>query len=371
MKPRRYAAVILAAGFSSRMEQFKPLLPLGEKTITDHVIATFRQNNVDVYLIVGWRGNELRAGIKKWDIDIIENSEYQQGMFTSVQAGIRHLQPVPESFFIMPVDIPLVRPSTISQLINEAREHPGKILYPVFGKTRGHPPLVPSSLIPVILGWQKEGGLRAILSTQENNALEVIVPDSYILLDIDTYDDYQVALKRFLRHGVPTEEECDVILDDICPIAPDIRKHCLKVAEVAITIGRVLSDSGYKVDLEVIRTAAMLHDIAKGYLNHAAAGGRMLREMGFEMIGDIVTIHSDLPTGEIPVSLESKIVYLADKFVKGSNLVPIEERYHSASSKFSVTPEIEANIRQRKLSALKVKRELEDILGYSLDAVIF
>jgi molybdenum cofactor cytidylyltransferase len=207
MKHRQYAAIILAAGFSRRMEQFKPLLPLGEETITDHVIATFLQNDVEVYLVIGWRGDELRAGIKKREINIIENHKYRQGMFTSIQTGIRHLQPVPESFFIMPVDIPLVRPSTISRLLYEARENPGKIIYPVFGKRRGHPPLVPSSLAAAILGWQKGGGLRAVLETQANAALEVEVPDSNILFDIDTHEDYDAMLERFQRYDVPTGEE--------------------------------------------------------------------------------------------------------------------------------------------------------------------
>jgi CTP:molybdopterin cytidylyltransferase MocA len=370
MKTGRYAVIILAAGYSRRMEQFKPLLPLGEETITDHVIATFRQNDVEVYLVVGWRGHELRAGIKKWDINIIENREYQQGMFSSVKAGIRHLPPATESFFIMPVDIPLVRPATVSRLLIAVREHPGKIIYPVFRKKRGHPPLIPLGLAPAILGWQGDGGLRAALRAQENSAMEVIVPDGNILLDIDTSGDYHAMLRRFRRCGVPTDEECEVILDDICQVPIKTRQHCAKVAEVAVTIGRTLLDSGYEVDLEVIRVAAGLHDIAKGQPKHDAAGGRLLHKMGFGTVGDIVAVHTNLADGESDTSLEAKVVYLADKFVKGDSLVPIDERYRSADSKYGAAPEIEDIIQQRKLRALQVKQELEGIIGCSLEKVI-
>ena len=368
MKPRRYAAIILAAGFSRRMEQFKPLLSLGEETITDHMISTLLQNDVEVYLVVGWRGDELRASIKKRDIKIIENHEYRQGMLTSIQAGIRHLQPVPESFFIMPVDIPLVRPSTISRLLSEAKEHPGKIIYPTFGKVRGHPPLLPSSLISAILEWQKDGGLKALLDEQANIALEIQVPDSNILFDIDTPEDYDAMLKRFQRYDVPTDDECEVILLDVCKIPQDIYRHCLKVAEVAEAIGKALVEAGEKPDLAVVRAAAMLHDIAKGQPKHDATGGQILQEMGFGKVGEIVAIHTDLPAGNSSISLESKIVYLADKYVKGEDHVSLDERYHSAGSKYGLNLEI---MRQRKLRALKVKQELDDILGYSLDAIIF
>ena len=59
MKTPRCAAVILAGGLSSRMEQFKPLLPLGKATVTDHVIATFKSANVDVFLVVGYRRDDI------------------------------------------------------------------------------------------------------------------------------------------------------------------------------------------------------------------------------------------------------------------------------------------------------------------------
>ena len=93
MNNGRYAAIILAGGYSSRMKQFKPLLPLGEGTITDRVIATFLSCGIDVILVVGNRQDELQKGIKKWDITIKENTDYTKGMFSSIQAGTRLLNP--------------------------------------------------------------------------------------------------------------------------------------------------------------------------------------------------------------------------------------------------------------------------------------
>jgi len=367
---KRYAAVVLAAGISSRMGEFKPLLPLGEETIADHVVSTFRQNGVDVYLVVGHQGNKLRDGIKSQDITVVENSNYRQGMFTSVQAGIRHLPTDCPAFFIMPVDIPLVKPATVSRLIKESEANPDKIIIPSFGKKRGHPPLIPTKLAPAILEWSEDGGLKSFLREYEGNTIEVPVADSNILHDTDTRDDYDALLDRFRRYGVPTDGECGVILNDICRVSTAIQRHGKKVAEVAVAIGRALVSSGCEVDLEAVRMAARLHDIAKGQPKHDAAGGRILNDLGFKTVGEIVSIHSWLGENETEVSIESKVVYLADKFVKGEDIVSLEVRYNSADNKYGSTPEMKAVIRGRWLQALRIKQEIENILGCSLEVAI-
>jgi molybdenum cofactor cytidylyltransferase len=366
----RYAAVVLAAGLSTRMKQFKPLLPLGEATLTDHVIATFLSAGVDVFLVVGYRRDKITAGIKKRDIDIVYNPNYEQGMFSSIQAGVRRLQPVHRAFFILPVDIPLVRTATIGRLMEAARENPDKIVYPVFGGKRGHPPLIPSNLVPAILAWRKNGGLKAVLEIREKSALEVPVADGNILFDIDTPQDYQRLLERYRRYEVPTDEECHEILNIICKVTPDRVRHGLKVSGVAVAIGRALRASGSHIDMEIVRISALLHDVAKGQPKHDIAGGKILREMGFAKVGDIVGVHSDLAGGNVRLPLEAKIVYLADKFVEGERLVSLEERYRSSRERFGLTPEIGAAIAGRLKVAQSVKQEVEKLLGFPMEKVI-
>lgn len=366
----RYAAVILAGGLSTRMKQPKPLLQLGEETITDHIVSIFSNEEVDTYLVLGHRQDEVRAGIKKRNITIIYNPDYEQGMFSSVQAGVSHLRSGYQAFFVLPVDIPLVRPATVRRLLDESPVCPDNTIYPVFHGKRGHPPLIPSGLIPSILDWQKPGGLKAVLESLERQPHEVPVPDGNILLDIDSPDDYTAMLKRYLRYEIPTDEECEVILKDVCRVAPDRIRHCLKVSDVAVCIGQALRKSGHEVDIEVVRTAAKLHDIAKGQRKHDIAGGRILRELGFGRVGDVVAVHTDLAGGDTSFSLETKIVYLADKFIAGERLVSLEERYDSSLRGFGLTPEIEAAISGRLEVARNVKAELENLLGCPIEKLI-
>jgi CTP:molybdopterin cytidylyltransferase MocA len=195
----RYAAIVLAGGFSTRMKDFKPLLPLGRATVTDHVIDTFLSTGVDVFLVAGYRRDDIAAVIKKQNFTFVFNPDYEKGMFSSIQAGVRHLPKVYRGFFVLPVDIPLVRPETIKQLLKAATENPDCIIYPVFERKRGHPPLIPAALGSDILGWEKGGGLKAVLKSQEKRAWEVPVADNNILFDIDTPEDYKELLERFKR----------------------------------------------------------------------------------------------------------------------------------------------------------------------------
>lgn len=212
---RGCCAVILAAGFSSRMQDFKPLLPVGGETLTDRVISTFLGAGVDVLLVTGRRREEIVRGIKHRDITVVNNPDYESGMFSSIKAGISRLLPVHRVFFIMPVDIPLVRPATVRRLLDESERFPDMVIYPVFGRRRGHPPLIPSSLVPSILEFREDGGLRAVLSRYRNGCREVAVPDRNILFDVDTPEDYKELLVRCRQNHVPAESECDAVLDDI------------------------------------------------------------------------------------------------------------------------------------------------------------
>jgi len=199
MNASRFAAIVLAGGLSTRMQEFKPLLPLGNTTVTGTAVTLFKDLGIGVYLVTGYRREEIEAGINKNGITIVANFDYEKGMFSSVQAGIRNLKPGYQAFFVLPADIPLVKPATISQMMEVGLASPDKILYPIFDGKRGHPPLIPAALIPEILAWEKPGGLKAFLATHERSVREVPVNDGNILLDIDTPEDYKNLLERYRR----------------------------------------------------------------------------------------------------------------------------------------------------------------------------
>jgi len=363
-------AIILAAGLSTRMGEFKPLLTVGSETLVERLIHVFSQNQVPVTLVTGWKQADLRAAIKNPEVTLVENPDYRQGMFSSIQKGVGSLPADCSGFFIMPVDTPLIRPYTVRRLQDSWEHNPDKIIYPVINHQRGHPTLIPGSLRTTILDGQPDGGLQTILKSRESMALEVSVPDRNILFDVDTPEDYRQLLKRLSNSEIPTPEECQIILQDIHIMPEDRYLHCRQVARVALTIGEALTRKNIKVDLSLLEAAAILHDIAKGQPKHALTGGKILAEMGFGKTSEIVAAHTNLAQGKMEHSLESRIVYLADKMVKGTDLVSLEKRFEYANSLFGVNPEVAANIQLNKQRAVKVKNDIENILEYPLESIL-
>ncbi len=362
---KKLAAIILAAGMSSRMTAFKPLLEVGGMTLVDRLISIYQQNKVDIILVTGWKNQELAATLKNNNIVIADNPDFQQGMFTSVAAGVRALGNNYSAFFIHPVDIPLVRRCTIRLLVTAHELQAERIIYPTYGGKRGHPVIVPATLSSMILADKPEVGLRDILAAYPQLALDIKTADRYILFDIDTPQDYQELLEGFTKYDIPTLEESEVILNDLGGLPQEIRKHGLKVAETAMTIARALAAKGICIDYDAVQAGALLHDLAKGQRHHDQAGGEILREMGFGRIADIVEVHTNLPPGI--TDGESKIVYLADKLVKGTILVNLAQRYAAVGRPFELTPEIVSRILTRRKRAEEIKQEFETILDSSLE----
>jgi CTP:molybdopterin cytidylyltransferase MocA len=107
------------------------------------------------------------------------------------------------SFFITPADICLVRPLTIRLLAAAYEKNPGKIIHPGFYSKRGHTPLIPTSLVSVILRTRTDGGLKAVLKKFEHLAVNVPVPDRHILMDMNLPEDYGKMLLRYPNQIFP------------------------------------------------------------------------------------------------------------------------------------------------------------------------
>jgi molybdenum cofactor cytidylyltransferase len=192
------SAIILAAGYSRRMGALKPLLKLGDGTVLERVIGLFSGSGInDVIVVVGHGASHTIPIAHQCGAQAVMNRRFDQGMFSSVQEGVRALSPDSLAFFMLPVDIPLVRPQTIEELLEAYYRGMGKIVFPAFLGKRGHPPLVDTRYRDEILAHPGEGGLRAILRNHEDQSIEIEVADEMILFDLDTPADYEAVVARF------------------------------------------------------------------------------------------------------------------------------------------------------------------------------
>lgn|GEM_PF-236356 len=185
----RLAALVLAAGYSSRMGDFKPLLSVGCAPALERAIDGLRAAGIaDVTVVTGHRAEDLRPLLLRKAVREVFNPDFARGMFSSVTAGIRSLAPDVEACFVLPADVPLVREQTIRALAAAYHAEPAPVLYPVFQKRRGHPTLIRRDVLDAALGREPAGGLRGLLKLQAG-VRDIPVDDEAILLDMDTPED--------------------------------------------------------------------------------------------------------------------------------------------------------------------------------------
>jgi molybdenum cofactor cytidylyltransferase len=183
------AAVILAAGLSTRMGQAKQLLPLGTATVLETTLANVRRSvAVEVVLVTGAAADRIRH---QDGIQTVFNANYEQGMATSLQAGISALSAKTTGALIVLGDQPFVQPATLDQLITRHQHAAEAILIPTWQGTRGNPVLIPRSLFSEVMQLQGDTGCRALFNRHPALLENVEVEDEGILLDIDSQDDYR------------------------------------------------------------------------------------------------------------------------------------------------------------------------------------
>jgi len=368
---KRFSAVIPAAGYSSRMNSFKPLLPLGDTSILETSIRLFRQNGIrNIIVVTGHRSKELETVIKKQNASMVFNAGYDQGMFSTVLTGIGHLPDDCEAFFLLPADIPAVKPDTVKQLIQAYTTGKGAIIYPVFDNLRGHPPLISGSLASAICRWRHGGGLRACLMQFDSTAWDCHVSDEGIHMDADTQEDYRTLADYYKKTFSPGTRECMYLLEKIEKVDKQIVNHCVKVAEIAVGLAWSLSGS-IALDIHTIKSASLLHDISRAQRNHAKQGARLLAAHGFHDFAQIVYEHMDLETSpELPLN-EKEIVFFADKLTVDDHLeIDFMKRFRQKLSIHESDSRAVSAIRKRLETTCMIRDKIETILGKRIEEVL-
>lgn len=214
---KRVAAIILSAGYSSRMSDFKPLLKFGGKTALGHIIDTFHKADVmDIIVVTGHNSEKIQNSHGELRVNFVYNDNFSKGMYTSIVKGVVNLDEGIGGFFIMPVDIPLVKDRTIIEIKEAFKRSEKGIIHPVFNGKRGHPPLISSYYKEKIMNNEGDGGLRKLLINYDTDSLDIQVVDQAILLDMDTEEEYIKLLEYYKNSKIPNSEECRAILNKYC-----------------------------------------------------------------------------------------------------------------------------------------------------------
>lgn len=184
--------IILAGGFSERMQCNKMMLEINGKPILHHTICAMAPNVDAIIVVTGYYHAEINEGIKDISkVKIVYNPDYALGMFSSIQCGVKSVN---DDFFIIPGDLPLVLSKTYDKLLQAT----GIIRVPIFHNRRGHPIFLKKNLIKPLLGMPQNSNLKEFRN--QYPITEVACDDIGIISDIDTIEDYLSMQSTYERN---------------------------------------------------------------------------------------------------------------------------------------------------------------------------
>lgn len=172
------------------MGRLKQLMPLGKGTILERAIDNLLASTVDeVIVVVGYRAEEVVAAISSKPVKIMVNPNYEEGMSTSIVAGLVLVDPKADGVMLALGDQPYVSSQTINQLVDKFYQHGKGIVVPTYQGRRGHPVILAIKYKAELLGLEGDVGAREVVKNHPQDVLEVEVEDRGVIIDIDREAD--------------------------------------------------------------------------------------------------------------------------------------------------------------------------------------
>lgn len=182
-------AIILAAGESRRLGQPKQNLVFRNKTLLQHAIdAALGSGCKPVIVVLGANSGLIELAANE-DIKPVYNSGWNEGMASSIRAGIKALENYEaDNVLIMLCDQPFADAKLISAMQTRQQETGKAIVACSYGNTIGVPALLSKSLFPELLLLKGNEGAKHILKDRPQEL--TIVSFDIGAIDIDTAEDY-------------------------------------------------------------------------------------------------------------------------------------------------------------------------------------
>jgi len=192
----RIAALVLAAGRSRRMgKENKLLAEIGGTPMVRRVVENVAAADVRPVLVVtGHEPAAVRDALAGLDVVFVDNPDYREGLSASLRHGLAALAGDVDGVLVCLGDMPQVTPDHIERLIAAFDPVEGReICVPTFEGKRGNPVLWSARFLPEVAAIRGDVGARHLIGAHAEVVCEVAMPDSGILLDIDTPQALEAA----------------------------------------------------------------------------------------------------------------------------------------------------------------------------------
>jgi molybdenum cofactor cytidylyltransferase len=186
------AAVVLAAGRSTRMGAHKLLLPLGGRPLVSYAVAAACASPAaPVVVVLGHDAEAVRAALPRDRQRYVVNDAFASGMASSLRAGIAALPPSATGALVLLADQPLVTAALVSQVLTAATAHPEQIVAATYAGVRSHPVYFPRALFGELSAVQGDEGGRSVLARHADLVRLLPLEPAAAALDVDRPGDYE------------------------------------------------------------------------------------------------------------------------------------------------------------------------------------
>jgi len=193
---KQTAGIILAAGASTRFGQPKQLLKLKNKYLLEWVLdAALASRLQSVVLVLGHEHHKIlqALGIKTNHphLQVEINHRYLEGQSRSLQAGLLKVRQAFSSAMFLLGDQPLLKSSTIDQMIDRFGHSEKDICVPVCKGKRGNPTIFSRSRYNELMAIKGDMGARDIIRANPECVLYIELDDPLCFFDIDDKKDFE------------------------------------------------------------------------------------------------------------------------------------------------------------------------------------
>lgn len=207
---RRVAAIVLAAGASSRLGQPKQLLPVDGQPLLGRTLDAVRKTSLEPRLLVlGGYADKILETVNVDGFEVVLNPDFGQGQATSLKAGIAALPDAVDGALVILGDQPLVEPWLLEELVAAFDPDRNVAVRPRYADGPGNPVLLSRALFNELEALEGDVGAREVLKRHSDRITAIGHTSRNAPRDVDTIEDYRAFLLDWSASG-----------------APDVPRHC-------------------------------------------------------------------------------------------------------------------------------------------------
>ena len=186
--------VIAAVRKIFEKDKSEPLLKVGSISVIKRIVLTFQRAGIyPIVVVTGYESYEIERDLASFGVIFLKNEDYENSqMFDYAKMGLDYLKDKCDQVIFNPANIPMFSPGTIESMLNYNQ----KVVSPSYNGKSGHPILIDSELIPEILEYEGDMGMRGAIQKIGVERKWVDVEDEGILHNTDDIHRLDYLLEK-------------------------------------------------------------------------------------------------------------------------------------------------------------------------------